>query len=105
VNKKRKEQKQQKQTMETPKTFTTPRCCGLLSSGNPCLRKRQHKEYCTYHFKASQYTVLHLLEVNGVLHFVDHNNAVYDTEEIVMKHPTPHIIGHCTKIGEALVML
>ena len=91
--------------MDTPKTFTTPRCCGVLSSGNPCLRKRQHKEYCTYHFKASQYTVLQLLEVNGVLHFVDHNNAVYDTEEIVMKHPTPHIIGHCTKIGEALVML
>ena len=91
--------------METSKTFATPRCTGQLSSGNPCLRKRQHGELCTYHHKASQYTVLHLVEVNGILHFVDHENAVYDSEAVVMKHPNPRIIGQCAKVDNGLVMI
>jgi hypothetical protein len=60
---------------------------------------------CTYHYKASQYTVLQLIEVNGILHFVDKENAVYDSEAVVMKQPNPRIIGHCAKVGDHLVMI
>lgn len=87
------------------KKFATPRCSGHLASGNPCLRKRQHGEFCTYHYKASQNIVLNLVEVNGILHFVDQDNAIYDSEAVVAQRSHPEIIGHCTKIGDTLVML
>ena len=87
------------------KKVTAPRCSGQLSSGNACLRKRQHGELCSYHHKASQHIVLHLIEVNGILHFVDQDNAIYDSEAVVLQRPNPSLIGHCTKIGDTLVMI
>jgi len=91
--------------MEPPKKFSTLRCSKLLTSGNPCLRKRQHGELCSYHHKAAQYMILHLVEVNGILHFVDEENAIYDSEAVIMNRPQPPVIGHCAKIGNVLVKI
>jgi hypothetical protein len=87
------------------KKTIAPRCSGVLPSGAPCLRKRQHGDMCSHHHKATQHIVLYLVEVNGILHFVDQDNAIYDSEAVVMQQPNPRIIGHCTKAGEALVMI
>jgi len=92
-------------TSISTKKCSAPRCSGHLASGAPCVRKRQHGELCGLHHKANQHIVLHLVEVNGILHFVDHENAIYDSEAVVMLKPNPRIIGHCTKVGDALVML
>jgi hypothetical protein len=91
--------------MIAAKKFATPRCVGVLTSGNACLRKRQHGDFCAYHQKANQQVVLHLIEVNGILHFVDDKNMVYDSEAVVTKQPNPRVIGQCTKIGDTMVML
>jgi hypothetical protein len=81
------------------------RCTGVLASGAPCPRKRVHEEFCGQHHKASQHIVLKLLEVNGVLHFVDDKNAVYDSEAVLARVPDPPILGYCVKAGEKYVMI
>ena len=91
--------------MESVKKFTSPRCTGVLTSGNPCLRKRQQGDFCMYHYKANQHITLHLIEVNGVLHFVDEHNNLYDSEAIIMQRPNPQIIGQGSKVGDHMMMV
>jgi hypothetical protein len=81
------------------------RCTGVLASGAPCPRKKVHEEFCGQHFKASQHIVLKLMEVNGVLHFVDDKNAVYDSEAVLARVPDPPILGYCLKAGDKYVMM
>jgi hypothetical protein len=75
----------------------TPRCCGFLASGAACQRKRQTGEFCNQHFKSSQNLVLKLIEVNGIVRYVDDKNAVYCTESVLAKDSSPPVVSQCMK--------
>jgi len=81
------------------KKAIAPRCSGCLASGAPCQRKRQTGDFCNQHFKTSQNLVLKLIDVNGIVRYVDDKNAVYSTEAVLAKNPNPPIVGYCTKTG------
>lgn len=88
------------------------RCTAKRSNGEQCTRrKKKGHEFCGTHTKGvphgvceitniSQQPTVNKIEVkvhdiNGIMYFVDTNNNVYQTEDVLLEKRNPKIIGQC----------
>ena len=86
------------------------RCIAKRSNGEQCTRrKKQGCEFCGTHTKGIPHGICETLEIqqepttntqnvrlediNGIMYFIDSNNNVYQTEDVVMHKRNPQIIG------------
>ena len=89
------------------------RCIGKLANDERCTRRRKKdSDFCGTHIKgtpngsiqidATGESNLKSIEVsareyNGIVYYVDQNNEVYKTEDVLAEKKNPCIIGHVVK--------
>lgn len=88
------------------------RCIAKRSNGEQCTRrKKKDSDFCGTHVKGiphgicekidiPQTSTINRIEVsvqdiNGIMHFVDSNQNVYQTEDVLMQIKNPKVIGRC----------
>lgn len=86
------------------------RCIAKRSNGEQCTRRKKNDtDYCGTHLKGTPHGICDIVieqteenineievrvqDVNGIMYFIDLNNNVYETEEVLMKKRNPKIIG------------
>jgi hypothetical protein len=93
----------------------TNRCSAKRSNGEQCTRRRKDDcEFCGTHFKSTPYglvnsdssndPVYHRHEVfaediKGIVYYIDRNQNVYKTEDILQNKENPEIIARYTLVG------
>ena len=89
------------------------RCIGKLANDERCTRRRKKdSDFCGTHIKgtpngsiqidaAGEYNLKSIevsaREYNGIVYYVDQNNQVYKTEDVLVEKQNPNIIGHVIK--------
>jgi hypothetical protein len=95
------------------------RCTAKRSNGEQCTRrKKTGNEFCGTHAKGIPHGVceqinipqvstinkieVRVQDIDGIMHFIDSNDNVYQTEDVLMEKKNPKIIGRCitNNIGE-----
>lgn len=88
------------------------RCIAKRSNGEQCTRrKKSDSEFCGTHVKGIPHGVceqiniphpstlnkieVRVQDINGIMHFIDSNQNVYQTEDVLMEKKNPKIIGRC----------
>ena len=85
------------------------RCIALKCNGERCSRKQKHDgtSFCGTHLKGANYGTIQqshipekhekiqlwLQEINGISRYIDKNNNIYCTEDILNTIPNPRIIA------------
>jgi len=85
------------------------RCIAKKSSGEQCTRKKRcDSEYCGTHDKNRPHgeisdqdkeenifkkVEIWIQEINGIYYYIDNNNNIYKTEDILSNSQTPYIIA------------
>lgn len=85
------------------------RCIALKCNGERCSRKQKNTEttFCGTHLKGAPYGTINteniqpkktkvqlwLEEINGISRYIDNNNNIYSSEDIINSVPVPRIIG------------
>ena len=85
------------------------RCIAMKCNGERCSRKQKHSEtqFCGTHLKGAPHGTftsnqeinkkkqvnLWLQEINGIARYIDDNNNIYSTQDIIDKVNPPKIIG------------
>tara|TARA_B110000114_G_C15089489_1_gene397808 strand:+ start:2823 stop:3338 length:516 start_codon:yes stop_codon:yes gene_type:complete len=92
------------------------RCCAKRANGQQCTRrKKEELEYCGTHSKGSPHGAFVLEEtkekntqievivqdIKGILYYIDKENNVYDTEDVLSNVNNPRIIAKYEKHGES----
>ena len=92
---------------------TSERCIAKKSSGDQCTRRRKDGiEYCGTHEKGQPHGVIsnvseiisqeiehgrkvevHTEEIIGIVYYLDKDNNVYNTDDIIRNHDKPRVIG------------
>ena len=92
------------------------RCIAKKACGEQCTRKKQTRsEFCGTHDKNRPHGVINsntgeetvknieleiwLQEINGINYFIDKNNNIYKSEDIIHNSKTPQIIAKYEKEG------
>jgi hypothetical protein len=92
------------------------RCIAKKACGEQCTRKKQtSSEFCGTHDKNRPHGVINsntgeetvknieleiwLQEINGINYFIDKNNNIYKSEDIIHNSKTPQIIAKYEKEG------
>jgi hypothetical protein len=92
------------------------RCIAKKACGEQCTRKKQtSSEFCGTHDKNRPHGVINsntgeetvknieleiwLQEINGINYFIDKNNNIYKSEDIIYNSKTPQIIAKYEKEG------
>lgn len=90
------------------------RCSAKRANGEQCTRRRKPDlEYCGTHVKGIPHGCLNVNdnglnsnerkvqviaeEVNGIIYYIDNENNVYKTEEVLNEVLNPSIIGKCIR--------
>ena len=97
------------------------RCIAKRASGEQCSRKkRENCKYCGTHEKNRPHGEISdfiapennltkievkLQEINGVLYYIDNNNNIYCTEDIVTNKISPKIIGKYKFIDNKYILM
>ena len=93
---------------------TNNRCNAKRANGEQCTRrKKEESEYCGTHVKGTPHGCFMLNceskeitekkieviaeEIMGIVYYIDNNNNVYKTEEILKGIENPNIIGKCIR--------
>jgi hypothetical protein len=95
------------------------RCIAKRSNGEQCTRRKKKEcDFCGTHVKGIPHGVceqinipqtsfinkieVRVQDVNGIMHFIDSNENVYQTEDVLMEKKNPKIIGRgvTTDAGE-----
>lgn len=93
---------------------TNNRCNAKRANGEQCTRrKKEESEYCGTHVKGTPHGCFMLNcdnkeilekkieviaeEVMGIVYYIDNNNNVYKTEDILKEIENPKIIGKCIR--------
>ena len=93
------------------------RCCAKRANNEQCTRrKKDESEYCGTHMKGTPHGIvienLNEMKVNtqkvevwaqdiqGIVYYIDKNNNVYDTADIIKNQMNPKIIAKYIKDGE-----
>lgn len=88
------------------------RCTAKRSNGEQCTRRKQKgHEFCGTHTKGTPHGVCEIInvpqtpsinkievrvqDINGIMYFIDKNDNVYQTEDVLMEKRNPKIIGQC----------
>ena len=85
------------------------RCIAMKCNGERCSRKQKHEDtqFCGTHIKGAPHGTfksnqevnkkkqinLWLQEINGIARYIDDNNNIYSTQDIIDKVNPPKIIG------------
>lgn len=101
------------------------RCCAFKSNNQRCSRKKKgDSNFCGTHDKGKPngfiddedlknitevsdgmtYKKVSLLNVSGLHQYVDDENNIYSTNDIIENKDNPKIIGKCTKIEEGFMI-
>lgn len=94
---------------------TTNRCLAKRANNEQCTRRKKNNcDYCGTHEKArphgliepnnnnnnnvAQYKKVEVIarEIMGIVYYIDENNNVYDTEDIMNNIENPRIIAQCS---------
>lgn len=88
------------------------RCIGKKANGEQCTRKKKDEcSFCGTHEKSQPHGVVILsknekslkrccitiLDINGINYYVDDNNNVYNTADILSNNSNPKIIGNVNR--------
>jgi hypothetical protein len=93
------------------------RCCAKKANGEQCTRRKKDPadEYCGTHLKGTPHGILELKEdskpqgqvvevwaqdIQGIIYYIDKNNNVYQTEDIMQGKVNPKIIARYLKNGD-----
>lgn len=92
------------------------RCCAKRASGEQCTRKKKDDgEYCGTHMKGTPHGIMDnpqenkfttqkievwAQDIQGIIYYIDKNNNVYQTEDIIINKINPKIIAKYVKNGE-----
>ena len=92
------------------------RCCAKRASGEQCTRKKKEDgEYCGTHMKGTPHGIMDTHQENkfttqkievwaqdiqGIIYYIDKNNNVYQTEDIIVNKVNPKIIAKYVKNGD-----
>ena len=87
------------------------RCTAKRSNGEQCTRrKKSGHEFCGTHAKGVPHGIceeinipqtsiskieVRVQDINGIMYFIDVNENVYQTEDVLMEKTNPKIIGKC----------
>lgn len=88
------------------------RCTAKRSNGEQCTRrKKTDSEFCGTHVKGIPHGVceqidiqpvstinkieVRVQDIDGIMHFIDSKENVYQTEDVLMEKKNPRIIGRC----------
>tara|TARA_B100001059_G_C17583246_1_gene450923 strand:- start:26 stop:541 length:516 start_codon:yes stop_codon:yes gene_type:complete len=91
------------------------RCCAKRASGQQCTRrKKDGLQYCGTHSKGTPHGIMtdsepsnnilkvevSVIEIQGIAYYLDNNNNVYDTEDILSGKNNPRVITKYSKNGD-----
>ena len=92
------------------------RCCAKRASGEQCTRKKKEdSDYCGTHMKGTPHGIMDnqqenkfttqkievwAQDIQGIIYYIDKNNNVYQTEDIIVNKINPKIIAKYVKNGE-----
>ena len=92
------------------------RCCAKRASNEQCTRrKKEGFEYCGTHIKGTPHGIVdaqnetknttqkvevYAQDIQGIVYYIDKNNNVYQTEDIISNKINPKIIAKYLKTGE-----
>ena len=92
------------------------RCCAKRASSEQCTRKKKEdSDYCGTHMKGTPHGIMDnqqenkfttqkievwAQDIQGIIYYIDKNNNVYQTEDIIVNKINPKIIAKYVKIGE-----
>ena len=92
------------------------RCCAKRASSEQCTRKKKDdSEYCGTHMKGTPHGIMDnhpenkfttqkievwAQDIQGIIYYIDKNNNVYQTEDIIVNKINPKIIAKYVKNGE-----
>ncbi len=91
------------------------RCCAKRANGQQCTRrKKDNCQYCGTHSKGTPHGIITdnepinktskievcAIDIKGIVYYLDNNNNVYDTEDIVSGIINPKIIAKYIKNGD-----
>ena len=86
------------------------RCCAYKAQKDRCTRKRKDgSELCGTHMKGTPHGMINMDEpvinykkidvytqdIGGIIYYIDNNNNVYNSTDIIKGTPSPSIIGKC----------
>jgi hypothetical protein len=90
------------------------RCCAKRASGQQCTRRKKNElSYCGTHSKGTPHGIMSendvkstitkvevsAIDIKGIVYYLDNNNNVYDTEDIIANKKNPRIIAKYEKHG------
>ena len=92
------------------------RCCAKRASSEQCTRKKKEdSDYCGTHMKGTPHGIMDnqqenkfttqkievwAQDIQGIIYYIDKNNNVYQTEDIIINKINPKIIAKYVKNGE-----
>jgi hypothetical protein len=92
------------------------RCCAKRASSEQCTRKKKEdSDYCGTHMKGTPHGIMDnqqenkfttqkievwAQDIQGIIYYIDKNNNVYQTEDIIVNKINPKIIAKYVKTGE-----
>ena len=93
------------------------RCCANRANGEQCTRRRKNNttEFCGTHIKGTPHGICDLTnevkqqgkhievwaqDIQGIVYYIDNNNNVYQTEDIMKSIVNPKIIAKYIKKGD-----
>lgn len=95
------------------------RCTAKKANGNQCTRKKKSGcNFCGTHDKYQPHGIvsvdineksltrrtISIIDINGINYYIDENNNVYDTKDIILNSSTPRIIGVIDKDNNKINM-
>tara|TARA_X000001036_G_scaffold439161_1_gene489249 strand:+ start:1074 stop:1565 length:492 start_codon:yes stop_codon:yes gene_type:complete len=85
------------------------RCCAKRADGDQCTRRKKtdNDTYCGTHMKGTPHGTINIIvsdmvgvkkevwveEIGGIMYYLDNNNNVYQTEDIMSNRENPKIIA------------
>jgi hypothetical protein len=92
------------------------RCCAKRANGEQCTRrKKESDEYCGTHMKGTPHGIIDsqnevkdltqkievwAQDIQGIVYYIDKNDNVYQSEDIISNKQNPKIIAKYVKTGE-----
>jgi hypothetical protein len=91
------------------------RCSAKRANGEQCTRRKKDDcQYCGTHVKGTPHGILNdseapnttkkvdvfVADIKGIVYYLDDNNNVYDTEDVISNKKNPRIIAKYEKNGE-----